>query len=755
MVRSHRAFFPLFDSLRGIAALSVVLFHLKNYAGSSHLLQPYLGRMDLGVTIFFLISGFLLYRPFVAASLNGGRPVASGAYAWRRLLRIVPGYWLALTGAALLLSQRDIFHWHGLLYYGFAQIYTPRTALGGIAQAWSLNVEITFYALLPLWALMMVRLPAKDDRGRVRNEVIALAAMFAFSLGYKVVLFSSNTPLRSPVWHFILPRDLDLFALGMVLAVASVWYEHRPRPDVLKAFEEFPVIAVAISVAAFWYVSIKIGLRGTLFERFSNGQALEEHYLYALIALGLLVPAVFGRPGQGVVRRVLGNRLLLWLGVISYGLYLWHLTILMKLQQGSLIPDLASDLHVAEWIVWSVVGIGGSVLVAAASYYLVERHALKLKSVTVPRSRQLNARWRRSSTSAAILASIGLLAAGALVGTGYATADVALALAAAAAAVLLFREGRRFVGRLIPPHYLLVGIGGLALLFVIARFALGPPQNAAANLPYQQNAYLVATYGPGGVRLFVNGHLAARAKATRPPDRTGSPLEIGSLDGASGWIGTIDDAAVYDRQLDGRTVLRHLKAGLARSGYAAEVESTAGLLHFWRLGDSGATAADAANGAPATFAHGVTQGALGITDKSDGAAASDGRHGIAVARDTGMDRLSSFSVEAWVTVQREGNRAVFGKRGSFFLKTDFLGRWLAGYLTGGKLVSATTRSAAVHPPKTKAKALPAKSSVAAPVLGLLGAACLAGLAVALCWPPDWLRGRGRLRLRLSRKRTAA
>ena len=63
VVSSHRAFFPLFDSLRGIAAMRVVMFHLKATHAESTTSAPFLGRLDVGVTIFFLISGFLLYRP--------------------------------------------------------------------------------------------------------------------------------------------------------------------------------------------------------------------------------------------------------------------------------------------------------------------------------------------------------------------------------------------------------------------------------------------------------------------------------------------------------------------------------------------------------------------------------------------------------------------------------------------------------------------------------------------------------------------
>src|SRR2546422_794479 len=90
--------YPLFDSARAIAALSVFAFHVgrtRPPARGSNLI-PYVNHLNFGVTVFFLISGFLLYRTFLVARLEG-RPLRIGTYVLRRFLRLVPGYWVALT----------------------------------------------------------------------------------------------------------------------------------------------------------------------------------------------------------------------------------------------------------------------------------------------------------------------------------------------------------------------------------------------------------------------------------------------------------------------------------------------------------------------------------------------------------------------------------------------------------------------------------------------------------------------------------
>jgi len=153
--------FPLFNSLRAIAALTIFAYHVAFALGflGGRTLSPWLAQLNVGVPIFFLISGFLLYRPFAQARFDRVRMPAIGGYTVRRVLRIVPAYWLALTVISLWLGLDGIFSPRGVgTYYGFFQVYNYSTVTGGIGQAWTIDVEITFYALLVgcvmfLWGL--------------------------------------------------------------------------------------------------------------------------------------------------------------------------------------------------------------------------------------------------------------------------------------------------------------------------------------------------------------------------------------------------------------------------------------------------------------------------------------------------------------------------------------------------------------------------------------------------------------------------
>src|SRR3954453_16097431 len=237
MAADPKRTFPRVHVLRALAALSVLLYHalfkayLARHPGSP--LAPFAAHLDVGVSVFFLISAFLLYRPMVAARLNGEPAPDTEAYGRRRLFRIVPGDVVALLIAGLAgasyVGYPGIFDGKGTLaYFGFLQIYSPDTAGGGINVAWPLGVELPFYAFLPLWAAGLRRLSPK---GGVRSELMALAVLFAGSVAFQIAAVTATDPngfgLGGSRWLEPLPAFLDQFAAGMALAVVSVAWKPR------------------------------------------------------------------------------------------------------------------------------------------------------------------------------------------------------------------------------------------------------------------------------------------------------------------------------------------------------------------------------------------------------------------------------------------------------------------------------------------------------------------------------------------------
>jgi peptidoglycan/LPS O-acetylase OafA/YrhL len=105
-------------------------------------------------------------------------------------------------------------------------------------------------------------------------------------------------------------------------------------------------------------------------------QYLGREWLYAAVAFGLLLPAVIGDQTRGLPRRVLSLRVLAWLGLISYGIYLWQTTVLAQLQRWNFGTN--SLIHPYVW--WSAGTLALTVAIAASSYYLLERPLLSLRN---------------------------------------------------------------------------------------------------------------------------------------------------------------------------------------------------------------------------------------------------------------------------------------------------------------------------------------------------------------------------------------
>jgi peptidoglycan/LPS O-acetylase OafA/YrhL len=359
-MEDKRARFEHVHALRGVAAMSVLLYHalfkayLSSHPGSP--LAPYAAHLDVGVSIFFLISGFVLYRPMVAARLAGEPLLDADRYGRRRIRRIVPGYWVALVLAGLAGASYTgypaIFSAQGIpAYFGFLQIYSPDTAGGGINVAWTLCVEVSFYAFLPLWALTLRRLA---PRAGARGELVALAGLFAASMAWQLVAVHSTDVdmfgLAAARWVEPLPNFLDQFALGMALAVVSV---RSDRPS--RTWRWWLLAATA-------YVALS-----TLIATHDLTPAtyLLRHQLNTLVALGLLVPAVFAG-GRGL--RVPG---VAFLGTVSYGIYLYHVPVMVRMAKWSGLPQTPASL--ALWLATTIVVV---VALAALSWRFVERPLL-------------------------------------------------------------------------------------------------------------------------------------------------------------------------------------------------------------------------------------------------------------------------------------------------------------------------------------------------------------------------------------------
>jgi peptidoglycan/LPS O-acetylase OafA/YrhL len=369
-----------FDGLRAVAALTVLSYHVGLWSGFAPggAVAPVLWELKGGVAIFFVISGTLLYLPY-ARSILAGAPLPDWRrYGRRRVVRIVPAYWLALTVVAIGPFHASVFGSDAWRYYGLSQIYDPQTLFGGLQVAWSLCVEVTFYLFLPVFAWWAARLAASRANARAGHanpgaatvQVALIAAGALGSVLLRGLLAGSLTaPTPGASAAVSLPGLFDWFAIGMLLAVLRAQLEAgRPALGPLGALARRPGCCLALALAAF-AAAVPTQHRDLFLPWYGLVTHLALGAGAGLMVLSVIVPRA--RTERPWPVRLLGHPVLAWVGTVSYGIYLWHFPVL-ELIGPHLLANTASHPLGAVALTWLGV-LGGAVMLAAASWYLVER----------------------------------------------------------------------------------------------------------------------------------------------------------------------------------------------------------------------------------------------------------------------------------------------------------------------------------------------------------------------------------------------
>ncbi|HEX2315111.1 MAG TPA: acyltransferase [Thermomonospora sp.] len=370
------------DGIRAVAALSVLVFHVALNAGA--VVQGVRGGWvfnggQVGVAIFFALSGLLLYRPWAHAAL-GGRPApATGVYLLKRALRILPAYWM-LVAVVMVVAHRDelgdIRSLAGLLT--LTHIYDPQewwgNALGPreMGQAWSLAVEAAWYVALPPTAALLARIarPGADVAERARRLLLALGGYAMISFVFTIAMY---VPEHRASWGLWPLRYTAWFAVGMAFAVLTVWAREEPDGPAARFCR-----TIAASWGVCWLAALSLfviaasPITGPLdLHTFPTAWTSVLHILvFGACAAFFVAPAALAPARHPVMTTVLGNPLMRWLGRISYGVFLWQMAVILawyettdRLFRGNLWTDLP-------------LLTAASILAGALGYYLTERPVL-------------------------------------------------------------------------------------------------------------------------------------------------------------------------------------------------------------------------------------------------------------------------------------------------------------------------------------------------------------------------------------------
>lgn len=371
------------DPLRGIACLVVLFWHtavsgadivppvgvspgMKQELGA---IGPPVVTLAISVWFFFLLSGYLIGGPFVRSVVRGdGRKPRVGAYVRNRILRIVPGFWALLTLTIVVVGTRGNSLRQMIEFFGFAHVYDQGPFTPRMVQAWTLDVEVIFYAAVPLALLPLASLLRGRSTPWFRAGVIlagcVLVAGVSLALGTK-----------GPASGRCVPGSMWAFTPGIALATIEPLV--RPRLEGRMLGRHIARALMLVCLATFLIYTYVVDPFAT--------RALN---VIALICCGcLLAGPLVMQWTTGRAWKLLDNRPLHWFGVRAYGIYLTHVLVIYKLAPLTRsLGTVKGDLLVVFPLVLVISTIAGTL-----SYRFVERPFLERR---LP--------WRRAEAPAVV-----------------------------------------------------------------------------------------------------------------------------------------------------------------------------------------------------------------------------------------------------------------------------------------------------------------------------------------------------------------
>jgi peptidoglycan/LPS O-acetylase OafA/YrhL len=337
---------PALDGLRGVAALMVVVAHTRHRCTSDDsLVWAPIERGGLGgVVLFFALSGFLLYLPWLRSTTEHRAKPRFKAYALRRCLRIMPAYYVSVIVVAMMhFAAGDPLDPPSVaLHFVFLQ-----TLLHPLQSVyWTLQVEEYFYWVLPLLHRWVTR----------SGITVVIAGSVAISGGWALASLLLPKSARG-IWLVETPFFLPAFVLGIATAIA---WQRRSTPS---------RSLIWAGVAAYVALSpLSLYLTRFYDERCNTIMELLMAPAASAVVLGV------ARSGS----RFLEHPIMRFVGAISFSLYLWHLVVIKILP----IPQSIAHMFIPRLMLTLAVAIP----VALASYLLVERPFLRLRPNATPRA---------------------------------------------------------------------------------------------------------------------------------------------------------------------------------------------------------------------------------------------------------------------------------------------------------------------------------------------------------------------------------
>jgi peptidoglycan/LPS O-acetylase OafA/YrhL len=375
--RRHDFYQEGLTGLRALAATWVMLFHVNSFAGPRAIelrlgsfaveVHPLITCGWVGVDLFFVLSGFLL-ATHLLQSLSRPTPGIYRRYLAARVRRVFPAYWaqLAILLGVAVIAAGSLPAWAKYLPLHIPMLhFVSESASFAINNVyWTLPIEFAFYLCLPFIARVLARAERRE-----RSKWLTLALLYAGSLvlvwayRYATWRLFAESPVNIIVWATAqLPGSFDQFMAGVAAATALRWWR---RDGLFLDSARTGGLSSGLAIVGLGGVVGMIYFIDAIYLEYWHGHPALFFWhsaTSAFVALAVLGIAL----GGPLTRALFENRVAVWLGTISYSIYLWHYPIALWLKP-------ALDGMGAGLASWVLVAVPLTIAVAAASYYALER----------------------------------------------------------------------------------------------------------------------------------------------------------------------------------------------------------------------------------------------------------------------------------------------------------------------------------------------------------------------------------------------
>ena len=367
---------PALTGLRGLAALWVLIYHawvyvtpqeiLINVLSSPIRVHTFFSLGWAGVQLLFVLSGFLITLPYARANAGLAAKPRLFRYLVKRISRVFPAYYLQLLILVLIawmISSEWLVDINNLFQYLLMLFVPPPVGLGSPAAIngvwWTLPIELSFYLLLPLFSFMASR----------RHKVLLIVASMLSMVGWRWYIVGILEPTSQvPVWAYQLPGSMDTFGLGMLGAVLHVQYsEQRER---IIQYQTWLKGVLCLTPFVFIFLGIWMA------EKYETYWTVSSIFFLwtPIFGSAVLIIILNCAQNQWLSNKLLANKIVFYLGTVSYGIYLWHAPIGRWLLDTPLIASMEGY----QFPRMALLMFCGSFFLASISWYLVEAKAIAL-----------------------------------------------------------------------------------------------------------------------------------------------------------------------------------------------------------------------------------------------------------------------------------------------------------------------------------------------------------------------------------------